>query len=107
MTFHLKKSLDLAERQVLPVSQSNKLIEGAEQLVGIAKNFPLVQGFADARHDLGKKMQGIDILQYIGLPIGDENHVKFIEWLIDIAYVILLHSSVLRARVGELWEGCQ
>lgn len=107
MAFHFKKGLDLAQGQVLPVAQSDKLIEGAKQLVGISKDLPLVQAFADARHNLGKKVQRIDVLQDVGLPIGDENHVKFVEWLIDIANVVLLHGSMLRARIGELWEGCQ
>ena len=42
MAFHFEKRLDLAQRQVLPIAQSNKLIKGAEQLVGISKNLPLV-----------------------------------------------------------------
>ena len=107
MTFHLEKRLNLAERQVLSITQSNKLIEGAEQFVGISKNLPLVQGSANARHDLRKKMQRIDVLQDVRLPVGDEDHVKFVEWLVDIAHVVLLHGGVLRARVGKLWEGCQ
>ena len=107
MAFHFKKRLDLAQGQVLPVAQSNKLIKGAEQLVGISKNLPLVQAFADASHNLGKKVQRIYVLQDVGLPVGDENHVKFVEWLIDVTYVVLLHGSMLRARIGELWKRCQ
>lgn len=52
-------------------------------------------------------MQRVDVLQDVRLPVGDEDHVKFVEWLIDIAHVVLLHGGVLRARVGKLWEGCQ
>ncbi len=52
-------------------------------------------------------MQRVDVLQDVGLPVGNENHVKFVERLIDIANVVLLNGSVLRARIGELWEGCQ
>ena len=107
MAFHFKKGLDLAQGQVLPVAQSNKLIEGAEQLVGISKNLSLIQAFADARYNLGKKVQRVDILQDVGLPIRDENHVEFVEWLIDIANVILLHGCMLCARIRELWKGCQ
>ena len=104
MALHFKKCLDLAQGQVLPIAQSNKLIEGAEQLVGISKNLPLVQAFADARHNLGKKVQGVDVLQNIGLTVGDKNHVELVKWLIDIANVVLLHGSVLLARIRELWE---
>ena len=52
-------------------------------------------------------MQRVNVLQDIRLSVGDEDHVKFVEWLVDITNVVLLHGSVLCARIRELWEGCQ
>lgn len=52
MTLHLQEGLDLTDGQVLPVPQSDKLIEGAKQLVCVLHNFPFVQALASAGDDL-------------------------------------------------------
>lgn len=104
MAFHLQEGLDLAERQVFPVPEGDKLVEGAEQLVGILHNLPLVQGLACARNDLGEEVEGIDVLQDIALSVGDEDHVKLIEGLINEANVVLLDGGMLGPRIGELRE---
>lgn len=54
MTFHLEEGLDLADGQVLPVAQSDELIEGAKKLVGISQNLPLVQAPTSAGDDLSE-----------------------------------------------------
>lgn len=104
MAFHLQEGLDLAERQVFSVPERDKLVEGAEQLVGILHNLSLVQGLAGARHDLGEEVKGIDVLQDVALSVGDEDHVEFVEGLINEANIVLLDGGVLGARVGELGE---
>lgn len=104
MAFHLQEGLDLAERQVFSVPEGNKLVKSAEQLVGILHNLSLVQGLAGARHDLGEEVKGIDVLQDIALSVGDEDHVKLIEGLINEANIVLLDGGVLGPRVGELGE---
>lgn len=56
VTLHLQERLDLADGQVLPVSESDQLIEGAQQLVGMLQDLPLLQTLASARDDLGEKV---------------------------------------------------
>lgn len=56
VTLHLEKGLDLADGQVLPVAQSDQLVESAEQLVGILDDLALVQALASAGDDLGKEV---------------------------------------------------
>lgn len=56
VTLHIKEGLDLAQREILPVSQSDEFIESAEQFECIPQDFPLVQALADARDNLGKQV---------------------------------------------------
>ena len=104
---HLEEGLDLADGQVLPVAQGDQLIERAEQLVGIAEDLALVQTLACAGNDLGEEVEGVDVLQDVGLAVGNEHHVELIQGLVDEADVVLLHGGVLGARVGQLGEGSQ
>lgn len=90
----------MADGQVLPVTQSDQLVERAKQLVGIAEDLALVQALACAGDDLGEEVEGVDVLQDVGLAVGNEHHVELIKGLIDKADVILLHGGVLGARVG-------
>lgn len=56
MTLHLQEGLDLADGQVLPVSQGNQLIEGAQKLEGILQDLTFLQVLAGAGDDLSKEM---------------------------------------------------
>lgn len=56
MTFHLEEGLDLTDRQVLPVAQSDQLIKSAKQFVCILHDFPLIQALACAGDDLGEEV---------------------------------------------------
>jgi len=107
MTLHVKKSLDLAECEILSVAQRDQLVKCTEQLERIAKNLPFVQALAYAAYYLCEKMQGVDVLQDIRLAIRDEDHVQLVQRLIDEANVVLLDSRVLRPRIGQLWERSQ
>lgn len=107
MALHVHERPDLADSQVLAITQRHQLIKCAEQLVCISENFPLIQTLAGARHDLSEQVQGVDVLQDVGLPIGDEHHIELVEGLVDESDIVLLDSRVLRAAVGELGEGCQ
>lgn len=104
MRLHLEEGLDLADRQVFPVTQSNQLIEGAEQLVCVLQNLPLVETSACAGDDLGEEVEGIDVLQDVGLLVRDEDHVELVQRLVHEADIVLLDGSVLGARIGELGE---
>lgn len=105
MTLHLQERLDLADCQVFPVTKCDQLIEGAEQLVGILEDFPLVQALARGGNNLGKEMKRVNVLEDVGLAIGDEDHVQLIQRLVDKADVVLFDGRMLRATVCKLGEG--
>lgn len=107
MTFHLQESLDLADGEVLPVSQSDELVESTKQFVGILDNLPLIQALASAGNDLGEEVKGVDVLEDVGLAVGNEDYVQFVERLVDEANVVLFDCGVLSATIRELWEGGQ
>lgn len=104
MTLHIKEGLDLANGQILAVSQGDEFVKGAEELVGILDDFPLIETLACAGDDLGEQMKGVDVLEDVGLTVGDEHHVKLVEGLVDEADIVLLDGGVLGAAVGELGE---
>ena len=79
------------------MTQAHDFIKGAQKLISIAQDLSLVQGFAKTADNLGKKVQRINVLQDVRLPVGDENHVKLVERLVNIAHVVLFHSGVLGA----------
>lgn len=95
----------MADVEVLAVAEGNELVESAEQLVGIAQDFSLVEGLAGASDDLGKEVEGVDILEDVGLLVGDEHHVELVQWLVDKADIVLLDRSMLRSALGKLREG--
>lgn len=75
MTLHLQEGLDLADRQVFSVTQGDQLIEGAQEFIGVLEDFPLIQALARRGDDLGKEMQRVNVLEDVGLAVGDEHHV--------------------------------
>jgi hypothetical protein len=105
VAFHLEECLDLAKREVLAVAEGDKFVKGAEEFVGISDDFPLIEASTGTGDDLGKQVERIDVLQDIGLAIGDEDHIELVERLIDEADIVLLDGGVLGTRVGELGEG--
>lgn len=105
MTFHLQEGLDLTNGQILPVTQGDQLIEGAEQLEGILQDLALLQALASTGDDLGKEMQRVDVLEDVGLAVGDEDHVELIEGLVDESDIVLLDGRMLCPAVCELREG--
>lgn len=104
MAFHLEEGLDLADGEVLPVTERHQLIEGAEQFVGISEDFALVEALAGAGDNLGKKVERVDVLEDVGLLVGDEDHVQLVQGLVDESDIVLLDNGVLGARVGGLGE---
>lgn len=107
VTLHLQEGLNLADGQVLPVPERHQLIKGADQLKGIPKNFPLVEALACAGHDLGEEVQRVDVLEDVGLLVGDEHHVQLVQRLVDEADIVLLNGGVLCAGIGGLGERCE
>lgn len=105
MALHLEEGLNLADGKVLPVTKGDQLIKGTEKLIGIPENLPFVQALAGARHNLGKEVEGVDVLQNVGLAVGDEDHIQLIQWLVDKADIVLLDCSVLGAAIRKLGEG--
>lgn len=104
MALHLQEGLDLADGQVLPVSQGDQLVESAEQLIGILDDLPFVQALARAGDNLGEEMERIDVLEDVGLAVGDEDHVELVQGLVDKTDVVLLNCGMLRTAVGQLGE---
>ena len=78
MTLHVKEGLDLTQGEILPIAQGHKFIESAQEFECIPKNFPLVQTLADAADDLREEMKGVNVLQDVRLPVGDQNHVELV-----------------------------
>lgn len=107
VALHLQEGLDLADGQVLPVAESDQLIEGAEQLVGISEDLTLVQAPASAGNHLGEEVERIDVLKDVGLLVGNENHVQLIQWLVNEADIVLFDRGVLGTAVGEFGKGEQ
>lgn len=105
MALHLHKGLDLRHGQVLAVTLRDQLVKGAEQVKGVLGDLALVQRPAHACHHLRKEVQRVDILQNVGLEVGDENHVELVEGLVDKADIVLLDRRVLGTGVGELGKG--
>ncbi len=104
MTLHLQECLDLADCQVLPVAQRDQLVEGAEQFIGIFEDLSLLQALASVGDHLGEEVQGIDVLEDVGLAVGDEHHIELIQGLVDEADIILLNRRVLGPAVRKLRE---
>lgn len=104
MTFHIQERPDLAEGQVFPVAQRHQFIKGAQQLVSIPQDFPLIQALASARNHLGEEVKRVNVLEDVGLAVGDEDHVKLIQGLVDKADIVLLDGRMLSAALGELRE---
>lgn len=102
MTLHFHEGLDLAYGEVLAISKGNELIEGAEKFVCISRDFPLVQRLACASDDLGKQVQRVDVLQDVGLPVRDEDHVELVQGLIYESNIILFHGRMLSTGVCKL-----
>lgn len=104
MTLHVKECLDLANGQILAVTKGDELIKSTEQLVGVLNNLALVQALTGASDHLCKQVQRVDVLQNIRLAVGDENHVKFVEGLINKSDIVLFDDRVLCTAVGEFGE---
>lgn len=63
MTLHLQYTLDLHQVDLLSVPKANNLIEGAEKLKCVSRNFPLVDCAAThIGNDASEEMQGFVIL---------------------------------------------
>ena len=52
-------------------------------------------------------MQRVDVLQNVGLQVGDQDHVEFVEGLVYVAHIVLFARRVLGSAIGELGEGCE
>ena len=107
VTLHLEECLDLADGEILSVAERDELIKSAQKLIGIPQYFPLVQALAYTGHDLGEQVEGVDVLEDVRLPVGDEHHVEFVEGLVDIAHIVLLDGRMLGPGVCKLWKRSQ
>lgn len=105
VTFHVEECLDLAHGEVIAVAQRHELVKGAEKLVGILDNFVFVECLACVDDDLGEQVERVDVLENVGLAVGDEDNVELVKWLIDESNIVFLDNRVLRTAVGELGKG--
>lgn len=104
VTLHFQECLDLADCEVLPVAKRNQLIESTKKFVCILQNFSFIQGLACACNDLCEKMEGVDVLEDVGLAIRNENHVEFVKRLVHKTDIILFNGCMLSTRVCQLGE---
>lgn len=107
MRLHFQECPNLADSQVLTVTQGDDLVEGTDKFEGISEDFSLVEALASAGNDLGEEVEGVDVLEDVGLLVGDEHHVELIQWLVYESNIILFDGGVLGARVGSLGERCE
>jgi hypothetical protein len=105
MTFHLDEGFDLTEGKVFAITQRYQLIKCTQEFVGVLSDLPLVKILASARNDLCEKVQRIDILQDVGLPVRDKHHVELVERLVDESNVVLFYSGVLSATISQFGKG--
>lgn len=47
-------------------------------------------------------MQAVDILQDVGLLVGNEDNVQLVQWLVHKADIVLLDRRVLRSGLRQL-----
>lgn len=104
VALHLQERLDLADGEVLPITKRHHLVKGAEDVKGMSEDLALVQRLAYAADDLGEEVQRVNVLEDVGLLVGDEHHVQLVQGLVDEADIVLLDRRVLGARVGGLGE---
>lgn len=107
MTLHFQECLDLADCKVLPISQSDDLVKGAEKLVCILQDLSFIQRLACACDNLCEEVEGINVLEDVGLTVGDEDHVEFVERLVHKTDIILFDSRMLSSGVCKLRKGCK
>ena len=63
VALHFQECFDLADGEIFPVPESNDLVKGAQQFVGILQDFSFVQTtLADTVDNLNEEVQGVDIL---------------------------------------------
>ena len=105
MTLHLEDILDLRQRQILLVPKTDNFIKRTQQFKRIPQNLPFIQRSpTNAADDLREEMQRINVLEDVGALGGDEDHVHFLEGLVDVAHTLCLDRRVLCALGGELGE---
>ena len=104
MTLHLEECLDLTDRQVLPIPEGDQFIKGTEDVEGMLEDFAFVQALAYAADNLGEEVEGVDVLEDVGLLVRDEDHVELVERLVDEADIVLLDGGMLCSGVCGLGE---
>ena len=104
MTLHFQDAFNLHEVDLLPPTQTYNLVERAEQLECMLRDFALLGGPAQIGHNAGKEVQGLDILENVGCLVGDEQDVEFFQRLVDIADVERFDRSMLSVGGDKLGE---
>lgn len=60
------------------VIQGDNFVEGIDKFEGILEDFLFVEVFVSVGNDLGEEVEGVDVLEDVGLFVGDEYYVEFI-----------------------------
>jgi hypothetical protein len=107
VTLHFQEGPDLANSQILAVPEGDDLIKGADELEGIAEDLALVERLAAAGNDLGEEVEGVDVLEDVGLLVGDKHHVQLVQRLVNEADIVLLDGGMLGTGAGSLGERCE
>jgi hypothetical protein len=105
MAFHLQYSSYLREVDLLSITQADNFIKRTKKLECALEDFFLLGRTTQIRDYSGKQVQGINVLQYIGRFVRDEENIEILEWLVNIADFRSFDRCVLRMRGDQLWEG--
>lgn len=73
----------------------HNLISGHKKKQKVSPKFP---------YHAGEESECLQVLQDVAVLGGDEDHVEFLQRLVNIAHAVCFHKGVLLACVHQLWE---
>lgn len=107
MTFHFHDVADAVQVHLFAVAHTDYLVEAAQDFKAPGEHLGLCQApSAEIASHSREKMERVDILEDIALPIGENDEPEIIEGLVDIAdsRSWIVDDSVLRRRRHKLGE---
>ena len=105
MRLHLENAANLGDVDVLAIPEADDLIKGTEELKAVAEHGGLIERSAEVGDGAGEEVEGVNVLENVGVLVGDEDHVEVLERLVDEADGIGLDRGVLGASTDQLGEG--
>jgi hypothetical protein len=110
---HGKSSLNLAQSDGFTITKGDDIIEGEEDFEGVLLDVRFVQTMNTYINDnFMNETDGLEVLDDVGVLVGDKDEVHGFEGEIDVAYEFVFDKCVLLCgadRFGEvtnvLFEG--